>query len=92
VLDVVRAEYVARLAEISDQRPSGVTDDDLRATIRLAAIAAERAAIIRLRQNGMIGDDPEIELTRDLDLLELSIKRARGDAAVTWLDTARPTA
>jgi CPA1 family monovalent cation:H+ antiporter len=92
VLDDVRAEYVARLAEISDQRPSGVTDDDLRATIRLAAIAAERAAIIRLRQNGMIGDDPEIELTRDLDLLELSIKRARGDAAVTWLDTARPTA
>ncbi|MDB5364650.1 MAG: Na+/H+ antiporter [Rhodospirillales bacterium] len=88
-LDQVRAEYVARLAAISEAR-EGVTDDDLRAAIRLAAIAAERDAIIRLRKNGLIGDDAEIELTRDLDLIELSIKRAHGDAAVTWLDTARP--
>ncbi|WP_420243287.1 Na+/H+ antiporter [Roseiterribacter gracilis] len=89
-LDDVRSEYITRLQEISQDRERGVTDDDLRAAIRLAAIEAERATVLRMRKGGLIGDDAEIELTRDLDLIETSIKRARGDTPVSWLDAARP--
>jgi monovalent cation/hydrogen antiporter len=95
ILDEVRDRYVARLAALhaNERAQDGrFSDDDLRAAIRLVAISAERAAILSLRKKGLIGDDPEIELTRDLDLVELAIKRSSGDGAVTWLDTARTNA
>ncbi len=92
ILDRLRLLYLARLnhargGETGSTNPSNA---DFLDAVRLAAIGAERAAILRLRHKRAIGDGPLSKLQRELDLAETSVKRGRPDYAMTsWLNPAR---
>lgn len=68
--EAVRAEYKAarRSARCSDNPQAETAQDRL----RMEAIAAERAAIAKLRREGRIGDDVFHQLEEELDWSELN--------------------
>lgn len=91
VLDRLRILYVGRIeqADSGHGRSSDPSNADFLDAARLAAIAAEREAILRLRHDRKIGDVPMHKIERELDLLELTIKRRQPTySRVTWIDLA----
>ncbi|AKU96960.1 Na+/H+ antiporter [Labilithrix luteola] len=68
--DAVRAEYqAARQSARCSDNPQAETAQD---RLRMQAIAAERAAIAKLRHEGRIGDDVFHQLEEELDWSELN--------------------
>lgn len=97
ILDRIRFLYAARLQQLAGdvELPEGdPSNGDFSDAVRLAAIAAERSAVLDLRRRRGIGDAAVHRIQGDLDLLELALKRRRvGNPRITWLDlSARPTA
>lgn len=90
VLDRIRYLYSSRIPQLSSE--AGAPSDnpshgDFSDAVRLAAIAAERKAVLRLRRARSIGDAALHRIEQDLDLLELAIKRRRpAYARATWID------
>jgi CPA1 family monovalent cation:H+ antiporter len=94
VLDRLRLLYIARIQQASDDRdPADPSNADFADAVRLAAIAAERKALLDLRRRRIIGDGPLHAIQRELDLTEIALKRRQpGYSRTTWLDLAQKTA
>ena len=90
VLDRVRYLYSARISQLSsdlESSPDQPSHGDFADAVRLAAIAAERKAVLVLRRTQTIGDAALHRVQQDLDLLELAIKRRRASyAQASWVD------
>jgi len=90
VLDRVRYLYSARVPQLSSELQAAAASPshgDFADAVRLAAIAAERKAVLALRRGRSIGDTALHRIQQDLDLLELAIKsRRRGYSQTTWID------
>lgn len=79
-LERLRHAYAERLARIASLRSAGrdvIDAPDARALRRLrrAALAAERRAVFRLHDEGLIGDDVLREMEREIDVEELRVER-----------------
>lgn len=78
MLDRIRLHYVAQIEQWAPgDDVDGRSDADVADQIRLAAIDAERRAVLDLRRRHVIGDAALRTVQRELDLIESSIKRDR---------------
>jgi CPA1 family monovalent cation:H+ antiporter len=92
VLDRIRLLYLARLRQASgeEEPTASPSNADFVDAVRLVAIGAERAALLRLRHRRTIGDGPVKKLQHELDLAETSVKRGRAEhAMISWLSPGR---
>src|SRR4051794_1740793 len=78
LVDQLRTQYEHRLEhiEVDGQGPRNEAEQELleHRLIRRAVIDAERTAILRLRDDGTIGDEAMRRIERDLDLEELRLE------------------
>lgn len=91
-LDRIRLIYTTRaqqLVEDAGANPGNPSNADFSDAVRLAAVAAERETVLRLRHDRVIGDEVLRRIERDLDLTELAVKRHRpAYSKATWLKLA----
>jgi CPA1 family monovalent cation:H+ antiporter len=94
LLDRLRLIYFNRMQHWSEEKTShDPSNADFMDAVRLAALEAERAAILDLRRRRVIGDHALHAVERELDLTEAAVKRRHpGQAAMTWLDPTRKAA
>ncbi len=95
VLDRVRLIYINRLAQLNeggDPNPDSPSNADFADAVRLAAIAAERKAVLTLHRSRTLGDETWRTIQRELDLAEYTLRTRRPSySQATWLDLARRT-
>jgi CPA1 family monovalent cation:H+ antiporter len=95
VLDRVRLLYINRLAQLNeggDPNPDSPSNADFADAVRLAAIAAERKAVLTLHRSRALGDETWRTIQRELDLAEYTLRTRRPSySQATWLDLARRT-
>jgi CPA1 family monovalent cation:H+ antiporter len=96
VLDRIRYTYSARIPQLSSQSTGdaeNASHGDFADAVRLAAIAAERRAVLALRHGRKIGDGALHRVQQALDLLELAIKARRpAYARASWIDLSERAA
>ena len=78
LVDHVRRDYERRQLLLAAQRRSEDTTGhsrlaDIARELRLEAVAAERARLIKLRRDGLIGDEVLSRIQRELDLEEMRL-------------------
>ncbi len=95
VLDRVRLVYINRLAQLNeggDPNPDSPSNADFADAVRLAAIAAERKAVLTLHRSRALGDETWRTIQRELDLAEYTLRTRRPSySQATWLDLTRRT-
>ncbi len=95
VLDRVRLIYINRLAQLNeggDPNPDSPSNADFADAVRLAAIAAERKAVLTLHRSRALGDETWRTIQRELDLAEYTLRTRRPSySQATWLDLTRRT-
>ncbi len=84
VIDHVRMHYISRLNQLHEEDATGAntpSNAGLLDAVRLAAIAAERKALLAPRLRRAVGDGPLHTIQQELDLLETALRR-RGPNSV----------
>jgi CPA1 family monovalent cation:H+ antiporter len=76
LIDTLRGQYSHRATHIERDMPQSEAEQELieHRQIRRAVIDAERAAVLRLREDGAISDQAFRRVERDLDLEELRME------------------
>ena len=88
VINQARMLYISRLNQLHEQDSAEViahSNAGLLYVVRLAAIAAERTALLALRRRRAIGDGPLNTIQHELDLLETVLRR-RGPKSLVAAD------
>jgi hypothetical protein len=80
------------LNEGGDPNPDSPSNADFADAVRLAAIAAERKAVLTLHRSRALGDETWRTIQRELDLAEYTLRTRRPSySQATWLDLTRRT-
>ena len=88
VFDRLRLLYTTRIQSLAEAESEGgsSSNGDFMDAVRLTALDAERTALLRLRNDKVIGDAALHRIQRDLDLVETSVKRRKPNyAQASWV-------